>query len=199
MYFDSTPGAGRISRAAHEAQVEVGRPYRRAGGGELAGVGNLPVSGIIPVSRLLQFASDLADGQNSVTAKARLVVASEHHVQAKDIDYAGPDTLQVSDEQLARWNAASNTVLTELASEQDQKKITQKNVVARAAARALAADEKLATENNAYGQLRMGERYLAGDGVKKDPMKAEAYLRQAAGQGSLTAIQELKALAGRKP
>ena len=196
LYFDSTPGAGRISRAAHEAQVEVGRPYRRAGGGELAGVGSLPISGIIPVTRLLTFASDLADGQNFVPGKTRLVVAAEHHVQAKDIDYAGPDTLQVSDEQLAKWNMASNTALTELARKQDQLKATRKNIAGQAAARVLAANEKLAADNDVYGQLRMGERYLAGDGVEKDLVKAEAYLRQAASQGSPTAVQELKLLAG---
>jgi hypothetical protein len=192
LYFDSTPGAGRISRAAHEAQVEVGKPYRRAGGGELAGVGSLPVSGIIPVTRLLKFASDLADGQSSVSVKTRPVVAAEHHVRAKDIDYAGPDTLQVSDEQLAKWHMASNTALTELARKQDRLKATRNNV----ADRALAANEKMAADNDIYGQLRMGERYLAGDGVEKNLMKAEAYLRQAASQGSPTAIRELKLPAG---
>jgi hypothetical protein len=194
LYFDSTPGAGRISHAAHEAQVEVGRPYRRAGGGELAGVGSLPVRAILPVTRLLKFAGDLPDGQNSVPIKTRLIVAAEHHVQAREIDYAGPDTLQVSDEQLAKWNAASNTALTELAREQEQQKATRKIAADRAAARALAADEKLADDNDVYGQLRMGERFLMGDGVEKDPIKAAVYLRQAAGQGSPTAARELKSL-----
>jgi hypothetical protein len=199
LYFDSTPGAGRISHAAHEAQVEVGRPYRRTGGGELAGVGSLPVSEIIPVTRLFKFASDLADGQNSVPVNARLVVTAEHHVPAKEIDYASPDTLQVSAEQLAKWNAASNTVMTALGREQDQQKSTRKNVSGGAAARALAANEEQAAANDVYGQLRMGERYLAGDGVEKNLMKAATYLRQAASQGSPTAIQELRLLAGRQP
>jgi len=199
LYFDSTPGAGRISHAAHEAQVEVGRPYRRAGGGELAGVGSLPVSGIIPVTRLLKFASDLAGGENSIPVRSSLVVTAEHHMPANDIDYAGPDTLQVSDAQLAKWNVASNTALTELAREQYQLKAARKNVADRAAARVLAANEKLAADNDVYGQLRMGERYLAGDGVEKNLTKAEAYLRQAASQGSPTAIQELKLLAGQQP
>ena len=199
LYFDSTPGAGRVSRAAHEAQVEVGKPYRRAGGGELAGVGNLPISGIIPVTGLLKFANGLADDHNSVPVTTRLVVTAERHVQAKGIDYAGSDTLQVSDEQLAKWNAAANTILTELALEQGRQKATLKNVSLQAAARALAANEKLAADNDVYGLLRMGERYLAGDGVEKDLMKAAGYLRQAASQGSPTAIQELKSLAGQQP
>ena len=199
LYFDSTPGAGRISRAAHEAQVEVGRPYRRAGGGELAGVGSLPVRAIIPVTRLLKFASGLSDGENSVPIKTGLIVTAEHHVQAKEIDYAGLDTLQVSDAQLAKWNAASNTVLTALSRERDQLKVTRKNVAVRAAARALTADEKLADDNDVYGQLRMGERFLTGDGVEKNLMKAEEYLRQAAGLGSPTAIRELKSLGGLQP
>ena len=43
LYFDSTPAAGQISRAAHQARVRVGNLYTRAGGGELAVVGRLPM------------------------------------------------------------------------------------------------------------------------------------------------------------
>src|ERR1700677_4097531 len=63
-----------------------------------------------------------------------------------------------------------------------------------AAARALAENEDQAARNDPYGQLRMGERYLGGDGVPQNATRARAYLRQAADQGSPTAIIELNRL-----
>ena len=66
----------------------------------------------------------------------------------------------------------------------------------RAAARALKLNEEQAARNDPYGQLRMGERYMTGDGVPKNPALAKAYLKQAADQGSPTAAEELKKLTG---
>jgi TPR repeat protein len=195
LYFDSTPGVGQISHAAHEAKVQVGQPYRRAGGGELAGVGKLPISEIIPVTKLVEFANNLTDNQDSNPVKMTLVVADENHVQAKGIDYTGPDTLQISVDQLAKWNEAANKFLAAQTDQQDKQKRALENTRAQAAARALAEDERLAGDNDAYGLLRMGERYLTGEGVEKIPAEAQSYLQQAADQGSPTAIQELKALA----
>jgi hypothetical protein len=67
LYFDSTPGTGKISARAHahEAWVEAGKPYRRTDGGELAGgVGKLPVEKIIPVSQPVEIAGGLLDTVN---------------------------------------------------------------------------------------------------------------------------------------
>ena len=61
----------------------------------------------------------------------------------------------------------------------------------------LAFDQEQAARNDPYGQLRMGERYLTGDGIPKNPALAKAYLKQAADQGSPTAAEELKRLASR--
>jgi hypothetical protein len=194
LYFDSTPGAGRISHAAHEARVQVGKPYERAGGGELADVGKLPVSEIIPVTKLAEAMNDLADAQNSNPARTILIVAGEDHVQAKGIDYAGSDTLQVSDDQLAKWSAAANQFLAAQARQRERQNNALQRASAQAAAKALAENEKLAAANDAYGQLRMGERYLRGDGVESNLAKARAYLQQAADQGNPTASQELKTL-----
>ena len=55
-------------------------------------------------------------------------------------------------------------------------------------------NERLAAQGDAYGELRMGERYLAGDGVAKDIFKARDYLQRAAEQGSQTAVNELNRL-----
>jgi TPR repeat protein len=196
LYFDSTPGADQISHAAHEAQVQVGQPYHRMGGGELAVVGKLPISEIIPVTRLIELANNFTENQNSNPGKTTWVVANENHVQAKGIDYAGPDTLRISDDQLAKWNKAADEFLAVQAYQQDKQKSALQNASTQAAARALAENEQLAAGNDVYGQLRMGERYLTGDGVEKNPGKARFYLQQAADQGSPTAIRELKTLAG---
>jgi TPR repeat protein len=45
---------------------------------------------------------------------------------------------------------------------------------------ALEENEKLAARNDVYGELRMGQRYLSGDGVPKDIFKARDYLQRAA-------------------
>jgi TPR repeat protein len=194
LYFDSTPGPGRISHSAHEAQVQVGKPYQREGGGELAGVGKLPVSEIISVTGLMESAGSLIAGPEAGSVKTVLVVADETRVQAKGIDYAGPDTLEISDGQLAKWDEASNAIQAALTFQQDRQNAARQNILAQAAARALAEDERLAAGNDAYGQLRMGERYLTGDGVATNLTMAESFLQQAAAQGSPTAVQELKTL-----
>jgi hypothetical protein len=53
--------------------------------------------------------------------------------------------------------------------------------------RALKYNQDLADKGDAYGQLRMGERYLNGDGVEKNETKAKDYLSKAAAQGSIEA------------
>jgi TPR repeat protein len=42
--------------------------------------------------------------------------------------------------------------------------------------------------------MRMGERYLKGDGVKKNLIQARTYLQEAAAQGSPTAKEDLDQL-----
>ena len=53
--------------------------------------------------------------------------------------------------------------------------------------KALNYNQALADKGDAYGQLRMGERYLKGDGVDKDITKARDYLSKAAAQGNIEA------------
>lgn len=60
--------------------------------------------------------------------------------------------------------------------------------------KALAANQAAADKGDAYGLLRMGERYRDGEGVEKDPAKAKDYLTKAAAAGSPTAQDELKRL-----
>jgi hypothetical protein len=63
-----------------------------------------------------------------------------------------------------------------------------------AAEKALKANQKLADSGDAYGLLRMGERYRDGDGVPEDLNKAHDYLAKAAAAGSATAADELAKL-----
>jgi TPR repeat protein len=62
-------------------------------------------------------------------------------------------------------------------------------------AKAVKYNQELADIGDAYGQLRMGERYLVGDGVEKDEVKAREYFAKAAAQGNETAAKALEKLA----
>jgi hypothetical protein len=58
--------------------------------------------------------------------------------------------------------------------------------------RVLKHHQELADEGDAYGQYRMGQRYLAGDGVERDLIKARDMFEKAAAQGHAEAKKELK-------
>jgi len=60
--------------------------------------------------------------------------------------------------------------------------------------KALQANLAAAAQGDAYGLLRMGERYRDGEGVEVDLKKAREYLEKAAAAGSPTAAEELSAL-----
>ena len=63
-----------------------------------------------------------------------------------------------------------------------------------AAAKALKSNQDAAGQGDAYGLLRMGERYRDGDGVEQNLAKARDYLQKSADAGSPTAAEELKKL-----
>jgi hypothetical protein len=60
--------------------------------------------------------------------------------------------------------------------------------------KALAANEDAAAHGDAYGLLRMGERYRDGDGVETNLDLARSYLTRAAAAGDMTASNELVVL-----
>jgi hypothetical protein len=60
--------------------------------------------------------------------------------------------------------------------------------------KALKYDEDLAAKGDAFGLLRMGERYRDGDGVTNNLALARDYLQRAAKAGDSTAADELKKL-----
>lgn len=192
LYFDSTPGAGEISRRAHEARVEVGEPYHRAGGGELAGVERRPITQIMP--DLNQLEKTAGSNLDEPISGPLLVVENESRAPVAGIEYAGPATLQVSDAQLLKWNQAALEIAVAQAGRREIQQRADEVAARKAAAKALQEDEKLAGEGDVFGELRMGERYLSGDGVGKNSSKARIYFQSAADSGSLTAVEELSRL-----
>ncbi|HEX3797404.1 MAG TPA: SEL1-like repeat protein [Verrucomicrobiae bacterium] len=61
-------------------------------------------------------------------------------------------------------------------------------------ARVLAFQQEQADKGDAYGQYKMGMRYLNGDGVDKDPQKGRDLISKAAAQGNKDASDELTKL-----
>jgi TPR repeat protein len=64
----------------------------------------------------------------------------------------------------------------------------------KADAKVLAWHKELAEKGDAYGEYKMGLRYLNGDGVEKDPAKAKDFFGKAAAQGNKDAADELAKL-----
>jgi TPR repeat protein len=194
LYFDSTPSAGRFSERAHEAEVEIGQPYRRSDGGELGGgVGRLPISEIIPVTPLVETTVEPPAPSERVvlSPETTLMIESEDRVQARGILYMDADSLQVAPRQVEKWQQ----VITERQEAKAREEAAEKQALdartAKMAAKVLQETEDLAAQGDPYAQMRMGERYLKGDGVKKNLIQARTYLQQAAAQGSPTAKDDL--------
>lgn len=61
-------------------------------------------------------------------------------------------------------------------------------------AKVLKSNQSDADRGDAYGLMRMGERYRDGEDVQKDLVKAKAYLAKAAAAGETTAADELSKL-----
>jgi TPR repeat protein len=78
--------------------------------------------------------------------------------------------------------------LEELAAQREQAEAPKQ----AAADKALKFNQAQADKGDAYGLLRMGERYLNGEGVPKDLDKAREYLTKAAQAGSAEAGAKLK-------
>ncbi|MGA3268066.1 MAG: helix-turn-helix domain-containing protein [Verrucomicrobiota bacterium] len=76
----------------------------------------------------------------------------------------------------------------------EKRKAEAAKKVEEAKARALKQNQDAADKGDAYGLLRMGERYRDGDGVPKDLDKARDYLTKASAAGSPTAADDLKSL-----
>jgi len=67
-----------------------------------------------------------------------------------------------------------------------------------AAGAALKWNQEQADKGDAFGQYRMGQRYLTGDGVEKDVIKAREMFAKSAAQGDVDASNALARLTGSK-
>jgi TPR repeat protein len=76
----------------------------------------------------------------------------------------------------------------------DEQKAAAAQAKSKAADKVLAFHKELADKGDAYGQFKMGMRYLTGDGVDKDMAKARDLLGKAAAQGNKDAATELAKL-----
>ncbi|MGA3265467.1 MAG: hypothetical protein ABSE16_01440 [Verrucomicrobiota bacterium] len=91
------------------------------------------------------------------------------------------------------WTPPSPTPEQIEAQKQARRALAEKQK-AEGQARALKFNQDSANKGDAYGELRMGERYRDGDGVARDLVTARQWLEKATAQGSVTASNELAAL-----
>jgi hypothetical protein len=92
---------------------------------------------------------------------------------------------------IAEYQKRISDLPNELAKQAKEKEVTQKQAIVD---KVLKNNEDLAGKGDAYGLLRMGERYRDGEGVPKDLAKAKQYLQKAVTAGSPEAADELKTL-----
>lgn len=90
------------------------------------------------------------------------------------------------------WIPPAKVPLT--AEQQASVKLAASKKAQAAAESALKYNEDLASKGDAYGQLRMGERYRDGDCVEKDLSKAREMFSKSAAQGNLAATAALEKL-----
>jgi TPR repeat protein len=99
------------------------------------------------------------------------------------LDYG--EVVVLTDEQKASAKAAAQKSVDEQARSLQDK--------------ALKSNQDAADKGDAYGQLRMGQRYRDGDGVPKDLAKAKEYFAKAAAQGDKQAANSLEQLNAANP
>lgn len=83
---------------------------------------------------------------------------------------------------------------TEARNKAEAKRAVEQARAEQGKARALQLNQEAAAKGDAYGLLRMGERYRDGDGVDKDLGNARVYFQKAADAGSITAKDEISKL-----
>ena len=73
----------------------------------------------------------------------------------------------------------------------EEQKTAVADAKSKTAAKVLAWQREQAEKGDAYGEYKMGVRYLNGDGVDKDLVKAREWLTKSADQGNKDAADEL--------
>ena len=126
---------------------------------------------------------------NAVVERQQARLRAEAQAEAQAAAQAAAQAKRYKD--LAAANAAAG------AAQAQQDAINSTNIVAKQSAareKALKLNQEQAAKGDAYGLLRMGERYRDGDGVPKDTNKAREYFVKAVDAGSPTAADALARL-----
>lgn len=91
---------------------------------------------------------------------------------------------------------AAKAAKAQRVAEDNAERERQAHIIAKENAKAIAlkSNQDAAFKGDAYGLMRMGERYRDGDGVEKDLSKARDCLKRATDAGSITAKEELSKL-----
>jgi len=93
--------------------------------------------------------------------------------------------------EIERLKKQHATAQQQVQADRQVKKKIEDAKAAEATAKAVKINQDQADKGDAYGLLRMGERYRTGVGVEKDLEKARSYLQKAVNAGSETAKSEL--------
>ena len=100
-------------------------------------------------------------------------------------------TFDVEGERLECWDCGTRIIVPTISKDTRNAQAMQK---AAGEAATLKFYQERAEKGDAYGQYRVGIRYLKGEGVPKDLGKARDYLSKAAAQGNQDAAVELAKL-----
>jgi hypothetical protein len=101
-------------------------------------------------------------------------------------------TIDIEGERLECWDCGTRVLIPVVNRVITKADLANKKAAADAAT--LKFYQERAEKGDAYGQYRMGLRYLKGEGVPKDLDKARDYLSKAAAQGNQDAATELAKL-----
>lgn len=123
----------------------------------------------------------LSEAKERIADLEKQIEAEKHIADTKD----AMAVAVLAQEAQERTNAA-------IAAEMEAKKIAKAKQ--DAAEKVLAWHMSLADKGDAYGQFRMGQRYLTGDGVEKDLIKARDLFAKSAAQGNGDAAAALARL-----
>jgi magnesium chelatase family protein len=130
---------------------------------------------VIPVQNLREAAQFLEDEIKIVPAKVDIAKIFEHESES-DHDFSEVKGQENVKRALEIAAAGGHNILL-IGPPGTGKSMLAKCLATILPPLTLDENEQLAADMDAYGQLRMGERYLTGDGVEKNLAKAKAYLK----------------------
>lgn len=152
------------------------------------------ITEVVPAPADPKTLKSIEDNQNQLYAVQQKLEKVENDFD-KEREPVENDFNKEREPVIAEYEGKIKDVPDEVAKEVEAKEFAKKQAIKQAITdRVLKNNQDLADKGDAYGLLRMGERYRDGEGVPKDLAKARDYLTKAAEAGSQTASDELKTL-----